>query len=195
MTLTGDQAIDGRKAFTSPVTVPSLNVGGVQSAVIASGPNIIVGPSTSYIRLFSTGQIQRTSMPANPSDYEIATVGWVNENGGKVKTVNNIEPDDGGNIEIDAVTSVDGHEPDSEGAVSFNLAGNKFVKTDASGHLTTSDTGGETVTKKVITNVSWNSSTNRFDIDSEQWEFEDGLLKSITANQQTHIATVTYTGN
>ena len=92
------------------------------------------------------------------------------------------------------VTSVDGHGPNEDGEVSFNLAGNKFVKTDSNGHLTTSDTGGETVTKKVITNVTWNSSTNRFDIDSENWEFEDGLLKSVTTNAQTHIATVTYTG-
>lgn len=35
------------------------------------------------------------------------------------------------------VTSVDGHEPDESGAVSFGLAASKWMKTDASGHIST----------------------------------------------------------
>ena len=38
------------------------------------------------------------------------------------------------------IASVDGHQPDALGAVDFGLTGNKWVKTDASGHLTTSQT-------------------------------------------------------
>ena len=60
--------------------------------------------------------------------------------------------------------SVDGHTPDATGAVSFGLTANKFVKTDASGHLSTtndnvvtiaSNLTGQTTTLNVVTDVVW----------------------------------------
>lgn len=61
------------------------------------------------------------------------------------------------------VKSVDGQEPDSNGAVSFGLTASKWVKTDSSGHLTTtndtpvtlpSGTTGRSGTVTFVTGVS-----------------------------------------
>lgn len=56
-----------------------------------------------------------------------------------VYSVNGITPDSTGDVDLGVIiASVDGHQPDTLGAVDFGLTGNKWVKTDANGHLTVS---------------------------------------------------------
>lgn len=98
---------------------------------------------------------------------------------------------------LDAI-EVDGHTSDANGSVSFGLAAGKWVKTDASGHLTTTndtpiaiDTSTYTpvnvTNKKVLTAVSWNGTTLKYS--SENWSFINGVLVSRTTNSDTTIDT------
>lgn len=90
---------------------------------------------------------------------------------------------------------VDGHQADSDGIVNFGLAGNKWVKTTADGHLaTTNDTpiavdtsqySPQSVIKKVVTDVVWNGTTLSYK--SENWRFVNGVLVSVTANADTTV--------
>lgn len=109
-----------------------------------------------------------------------------------VAAVQAVAPSGGG-----TVTSVDGHNPDANGAVSFGLTASKWVKTDASGHLTTtndtvvtvgsSDTPVTVSNKKVVTGVSWNGTKMTYS--SEKWNFKNGVLVKVTANSDTDIDT------
>lgn len=95
------------------------------------------------------------------------------------------------------VTSVDGHSPDADGAVSFGLTASKWVKTDASGHLTTtndkvvtvgsSDTPVNVSNKTVVIGIDWNGT--KLTYSSENWTFKNGVLVSRTANNDTTIDT------
>jgi hypothetical protein len=115
---------------------------------------------------------------------------------GLVKSVEGIQPNESGNI-VGVATSVDGHAPGEGGAVSFGLANGKWVKTDADGHLATTDEtpiaidttqySPKTVTKKVVTNVVWNGTTLVYK--SENWQFVKGVLVNVTANNDTVIDT------
>lgn len=108
------------------------------------------------------------------------------------QAVEAVAPSGGG-----TVTSVDGHSPDANGAVSFGLTASKWVKTDASGHLTTtndtvvtvssSDTPVTVTNKKVVTGVSWNGT--KLTYSSENWNFKNGVLVKVTANNDTDIDT------
>ena len=115
---------------------------------------------------------------------------------GYVKTINRTEPDQFGDISNVAMT-VDGHEANINGAVSFGLANGKWVKTDGDGHLTTTDETPiaidrtqytpKTATKKVVTAVEWNGTTLKYK--SENWQFVNGVLVNITTNADTTIDT------
>lgn len=119
----------------------------------------------------STNGAKLQSPPTEYADDDcIATVGFVKNNNGKVKTV-------------------DGVEPDSNGNVDFGLAANSVVTTDGDGHLTTASSG-VSATKKVVTGVSWNGT--QLVINSETWTYQNGLLTSATANANETINTVTY---
>lgn len=137
-----------------------------------------------------------------------------------VKTVNSISPDANGNVEIDAVKSVDGHSPDSNGAVSFGLTASKWVKTDSSGHLTTTNesvasfassptnnrivitsgtsgglttlnASGTTTTVTVVTSVTWNGT--QLVIKSRNLTYNHGILTSTGTESTSNINTVAYT--
>lgn len=95
---------------------------------------------------------------------------------------------------------VDGHTSDANGSVSFGLAAGKWVKTDASGHLTTTNdtpiaidtsqyTPQDVTNKEVVTSVSWNGTTLKYS--SENWSFINGVLVSRTTNSDTTIDTPT----
>lgn len=57
----------------------------------------------------------------------------------KVKSVDGIEPNDEGDVELGAVREVDGAEPDEDGVVDFGLNGSEWMKTTADGHIGTTD--------------------------------------------------------
>ena len=116
-----------------------------------------------------------------------------------VKTVNSISPDASGNVEIEVVKSVDGHSPDTNGAVSFGLTASKWVKTDSSGHLTTtndkvvtiaSNQTGQTTNITVVTGVTW--SGTQLVVARKQLNFSNGVLTSTTNLTNTTIDTVAY---
>ena len=96
------------------------------------------------------------------------------------------------------VKSVDGHNPDSNGAVSFGLTSNKYVKTNSSGHLTT-DANNDVVTLptntskisdtvKIINMVHWTGT--RIQIQSRELTFVNGVLTSTTTPVNSYIETV-----
>ena len=98
---------------------------------------------------------------------------------------------------LDNIT-VDGHTSDANGAVSFGLTASKWVKTDASGHLTTTNdtpiaidtsqyTPQDVTSKKVVTGVSWDGTYLKFS--SENWTFKNGVLVGRTSNQDQTIDT------
>ena len=97
------------------------------------------------------------------------------------------------------VKSVDGHNPDNNGAVSFGLTVSKFVKTDSNGHLTTTNDNvisvsnsytPQTTNVDVITAVSWNGT--QIVKESKKLQFQNGVLVSVTNNSNTYINTTTY---
>lgn len=99
---------------------------------------------------------------------------------------------------MDSVT-VDGHASDANGEVSFGLTGSKWVKTDASGHLTTTndtpiaiDTSQytpQTTTLTAVTGVTWNGTKLQYTY--TQLEFQQGVLvqvgNELTANIDTPV--------
>ena len=117
-----------------------------------------------------------------------------------VRTVNNISPTNG-NVDIDNVTSVDGHSPDSNGAISFGLAASKWVKTDSSGHLTTtndnvvtiaSNQTGQSYTLDFVTDVTWNGTALQKKM--RRLVFSNGVLTSVQTETTSTIDTpVPYT--
>jgi len=138
---------------------------------------------------------------------------------GTVKSVNSTTPDASGNVDIDVVTSVDGHQPDSNGAVSFGLTASKWVKTDSSGHLTTTNesvasfsstpvtnrvvltdgtsgglktlsTTGNTATVTVVTSVTW--SGTQIVIKSRTLTYQYGILTSTGTESTSYINTIAY---
>lgn len=97
------------------------------------------------------------------------------------------------------VTSVDGHSPDNNGAVSFGLTASKYVKTDSNGHLTTtndnvislvSSYNPQSVSLSVITSVTW--SGTQLVKASKTLQFQNGVLVGVADNANTYINTVTY---
>lgn len=99
----------------------------------------------------------------------------------------------------DVVKSVDGHSPDSDGAVSFNLNADKYVKTDANGNLATTndqpitiDTSQYTpvnVNKKIVTDVTWTGTKLQYKY--QNWTFVNGVLVDRSASQTQDIDTPT----
>lgn len=117
-----------------------------------------------------------------------------------VMTVNSTSPDSSGNVDVGTVRAVDGHSPDEQGALSFGLASGSWVKTDAAGHLTTTnesvisvptDVTPQTVTVTVVADVSWNGTS--IVITKNNLNFTNGILTSITDATGNSIATVPYT--
>lgn len=118
-----------------------------------------------------------------------------------VKSVNNTSPDANGNVDIDTVTSVDGHQPDSNGAVSFGLTASKWVKTNSSGHLTTtndnvvtiaSNQTGQSYSLDFVTDVTWNGTTLQKKM--RRLVFSNGVLTNVLTETTSTIDTpVPYT--
>ena len=135
---------------------------------------------------------------------------------GVITSVNSTAPDANGNVDIDFVETVDGHSPDTNGAVSFGLTSsrlvvtdaqghlsshaaltaNKWVKTDASGMLTTTNDKvvtigsaltGQTGTFSVVTDVVWNGTT--LQKKSMQLTYSNGVLVIIGSESTTTIDT------
>ena len=97
------------------------------------------------------------------------------------------------------VKSVDGHNPDNNGAVSFGLTGSKYVKTDSNGHLTTtsdnvisvsSSLSPQSTSLSVITAVTWNGT--QIVKQSKTLTFNNGVLTGVSDNSNTYINTTTY---
>ena len=97
------------------------------------------------------------------------------------------------------VKQVDGHGPDANGAVSFNLTGNKWVKTDGSGHIATTDetpislpsgTTGQTTSLTVVTGISWNGT--QIVATRTQLNFTNGVLTGTTSQSNTTINTISF---
>ena len=118
---------------------------------------------------------------------------------GLVRTVNGEAPDSAGDVEIDVVSTVDGHSPDENGAVSFGLAASKWVKTDSSGHLATtndtpvtlpSGTTGQTGSMTFVTGVSWNGT--QLVISRVTITFTNGVATSYTTLANQTIDTVAF---
>ena len=118
---------------------------------------------------------------------------------GIVRSVDGVPPDSGGNVQIGAVKEVDGHSPDSSGSVSFGLTASKWVKTDSSGHLATtndsvvsvpSGTTPQSVSSmNIITDVVWNGTTLRKKYRTAT--FTNGVLTSIGSETTSTIDTPT----
>ena len=102
--------------------------------------------------------------------------------------------------DIDGVVfSVDGHSPNANGAVSFGLTASKWVKTDSSGHLTTtndkvvtiaSNQTGQTTNVTLVTGVTWNGT--QLVVARTQLNFSGGVLTGTTSQTNTTIGTVAY---
>lgn len=117
-----------------------------------------------------------------------------------VETVNSTSPDANGNVDVGTVKEVDGHSPNAQGAVSFGLTASKWVKTDSSGHLTTtndtpvsipSNKTGKTTNITLVTGVTWNGT--QLVVARTQLNFTNGVLTGTTSQSNTTIATVAYT--
>lgn len=117
-----------------------------------------------------------------------------------VFTVNETAPDANGNVDVGTVRAVDGHSPDNQGAVSFGLAANKWLKSDASGHITTtndtvisvpSGTTPSTSNVEVVTGVTWNGT--QIVVARKRLRFTNGIYTGATNLTNTTINTVAYT--
>lgn len=117
-----------------------------------------------------------------------------------VMTVNETAPDADGNVDVGTVRAVDGHSPDNQGAVSFGLAANKWLKSDASGHITTtndtvisvpSGTTPSTSYIDVVTGVTWNGT--QIVVARKRLNFTNGVYTGTTNLANTTINTVAYT--
>lgn len=97
------------------------------------------------------------------------------------------------------VKSVDGHEPDADGAVSFGLAGDKWLKTDATGHIATADETpvalpsgktGVSQTVDVVTSLSWTGT--QLVAGNATITLTNGVVTAVAKKANTVINTVTY---
>lgn len=88
------------------------------------------------------------------------------------------------------VKSVDGHNPDTSGAVSFGLSASKTVCTDTNGHLTTISPYSNSNTVTVVTGVTWNGT--QLVIENKDLVFSKGILTNVATNTNSKINTVTY---
>ena len=126
----------------------------------------------------------------NTLDDEITALGYVKDS------------DLGDLAHLDNVV-VDGHTSDSSGNVSFNLAASKWVKTDANGHLTTTNDTPVTVDTsrytpvttstpiKCVTGVTWNGTKLQYKY--RNLTFVNGVLVTLGNETTTDIDTaVTY---
>lgn len=144
--------------------------------------------------------------PDNQGNVQINAIRTINgENGdsngnfaGVVTSINGNTPDLDGNVTMDVVETVDGLAP-IDGDISFGLAGDKWVKTDAQGHLTTTndtpitiDTSQYTPVSQnvtLVTNVVWNGTT--LQKRTRQLTFENGVLVTVGNETTTTIDTPT----
>lgn len=117
-----------------------------------------------------------------------------------VFTVNETAPDANGNVDVGTVRAVDGHSPNNQGAVSFGLTANKWLKSDASGHITTtndtvisvpSGTTPSTSNVDVVTGVTWNGT--QIVVARKRLRFTNGIYTGATNLTNTTINTVAYT--
>ena len=117
-----------------------------------------------------------------------------------VETVNSTSPDANGNVDVGTVKEVDGHSPNAQGAVSFGLTANKWLKSDASGHITTtndtvisvpSGTTPSTSNVDVVTGVTWNGT--QIVVAHKRLKFTNGIYTGATSLTNTTINTVAYT--
>jgi len=117
-----------------------------------------------------------------------------------VETVNSTAPDANGNVDVGTVKEVDGHSPNAQGAVSFGLTANKWLKSDASGHITTtndtvisvpSGTTPSTSNVDVVTGVTWNGT--QIVVAHKRLKFTNGIYTGATSLTNTTINTVAYT--
>ncbi len=92
--------------------------------------------------------------------------------------------------EAGTVKSVDGHAPDTDGAVSFELPGGKWMKTDAYGHIATADEEPIAVdpqytpvsgTLDVVVDVKWTGTQLQKVV--QEWTFVNGVLVSTGADE------------
>lgn len=107
---------------------PALVLDGSSQLVLNAPPNM--------------AQLYHAPTVKDATSNAIATVGFVMENSGRVKTVNNIEPDANGNVQLSTgegtVKSVDNQSPDANGNIALGA-----VKT------TDVETSGTTITPNV----------------------------------------------
>ena len=117
-----------------------------------------------------------------------------------VFTVNETAPDANGNVDVGTVRAVDGHSPNNQGAVSFGLTANKWLKSDASGHITTtndtvisvpSGTTPSTSNVDVVTGVTWNGT--QIVVAHKRLKFTNGIYTGATSLTNTTINTIAYT--
>lgn len=82
------------------------------------------------------------------------------------------------------VTSVDGHSP-VNGAVNFGLAGSKWMKTDASGHLTTTNDEPITLSSQSSGYLYNNSGTAQYTtLTASKWVKTDSNGRLATTNDK-----------
>ena len=93
--------------------------------------------------------------------------------------------------------SVDGHTVNSSGEINFGLHPNRWLKTDANGHIHTTDETPIAIDPQqytpqsgiftVCTGVTWNGTALKYK--SENWTFVNGVLVNIASNSDTTIDT------
>ena len=146
------------------------------------------GDLTDYVQFTDlTSYAQLTDLNNYALTSDLGELAWLNE-------------DDLGDLAyMDSVT-VDGHASNANGEVSFGLAGSKWVKTDASGHLTTTneepiaiDTSQYTPVnvsnQKVVTDVTWTGTKLQYKY--QNWTFVNGVLVSRSSEATYDIDTPT----
>lgn len=144
--------------------------------------------------------------PDNQGNVQLNAIRTINgENGdsngnfaGVVTSINGNTPDADGNVMMDVVETVDGLAP-IDGDISFGLTGDRWVKTDVWGHLTTTndtpitiDTSEYTPVSQnvtLVTNVVWTGTT--LQKKTRQLTFENGVLVTVGSETTTTIDTPT----
>lgn len=119
--------------------------------------------------------------------------------GDVVYSVDNVSADANGNVTLNAVKSVDGHSPNANGAVSLGLTASQWVKTDSSGHLTTTSDNvvtiganqqGLTENVTVVIGAKWDGTQLIFY--RKQLNFTNGVLTGTSSKTDLTISTVAY---
>ena len=114
-------------------------------------------------------------------------------------SVDNVAADANGNVTLNAVKSVDGHSPNANGAVSLELTASQWVKTDSSGHLTTTsdkvvtigaNQQGLTENVTVVIGAEWDGTQLIFY--RKQLIFTNGVLTGTSSKTNLTISTVAY---